>query len=88
MSLAHPLGWPRALHPRRTPCRIDESKGSRQHPCSTEHRDVVQGYRAWRESEEQAAEEHTIGYATETEDYWRDRQRPTFRLYLEGLRAT
>ena len=77
--------WPSALHPGATPCRVDQSKGNRQHPCSFSHRDVVEGYRAWRESEEEAAEKATQGYATELADYWRDRQRPTFRAYLLGI---
>jgi hypothetical protein len=83
----HPLGWPRALHPRQTPCRVDVSKGVHQHPCSVEHRNVVDGYRSWRENEEQEAERQTLAYATEVDDYWRSRQRPTFRSYLQARTA-
>ena len=85
MSRPHPLGWPNALHPSRSPCRIDRGKGRQQHRCSSAHADVVEGYRLWREVEERAAEEATHGYATELDDYWRDRQRPTFSAYLAGV---
>lgn len=81
----HPLGWPRALHPRQSPCRIDAAKGPLQHRCSAEHREIVQSYRAWREVEEQKAEVETIGYAVEEAAYWTTHKRPTFRTYLLGL---
>jgi hypothetical protein len=82
---AHPLGWQRALHPSRTHCRIDASKGVRQHRCSWSHVEVVDGYRAWREAEEAAAEAATNGYETELAEYWRENRRPTFRAYLQGV---
>jgi hypothetical protein len=86
MNGDHPLGWPRALTPRRSPCRIDQEKGRGQHPCSTAHRDLVLGYRAWKRDEEQAAEEATLGYETELADYWSTREKPTLKSYLVGTR--
>src|SRR5690348_356859 len=53
--------WPRALHPFASPCRIDPDKGLRQHRCSGSHADVVASYRAWRDGEYAAAEEHDAG---------------------------
>jgi hypothetical protein len=87
MPRPHPLGWPNALHPARSPCRIDRTKGRQQHPCSASHADVVTGYRLWRETWEDAAEAATIGYATEMTDYRRDHPAPTFRTYLTDRRA-
>lgn len=80
---AHPLGWPRALHPAECPCKVDQAKGVRQHRCSREHAELVEGYRSWREAAEQAAEAASAGYATELADYWRTAGgAPTFRRYL------
>jgi hypothetical protein len=45
----------------------------------------VDGYRAWREAEEAAAEAATNGYETELAEYWRENRRPTFRAYLQGV---
>jgi hypothetical protein len=84
VSRPHPLGWPNALHPRRSPCRIDAGKGRHQHPCSPAHADA--GYRAWRQTWEEAAEAATIGYATELTEYRRDNPAPTFRTYLTDNR--
>lgn len=88
MSRPHPLGWPHALHPARSPCRIDAGKGRRQHPCSTAHADAVAGYRAWREAWEAQAEDATHGYTTEMTDHHRDNPAPTFRTYLTDMRST
>ena len=78
----HPHNWPRALHPAQSPCRIDASLGRHQHPCSREHAELVEGYRAWRQAAEAEAEAETLGYATELADYWSTHDRPTFRTYL------
>jgi hypothetical protein len=80
--------WPAALDARRSPCQVDRSKGLRQHRCSHAHAGVVDGWRAWRDSAEQAAEAATSGHATELAEYWRDHERPTFRAYLMGMRDT
>lgn len=69
---------------RRSPCRIDQSKGARQHRCSSSHAELVEGYRLWRETEEAAAEAATMQYSAELADYWQQRTRPTFRAYLLG----
>jgi hypothetical protein len=79
---AHPLGWPRALHPAQSPCRHDTSLGRRMHRCSAAHASLVDGYRAWREAAHETAEAATLGYATELADYWREHPAPTFREYL------
>lgn len=78
--------WPRALHPFRSPCRIDAGKGLRQHRCSASHASLVDGYRAWRDSAYAAAEDVTRGYGTELDEYWQTRTRPTFGAYLQGMR--
>jgi hypothetical protein len=80
---AHPFAhWTRALHPSRSPCRVDAAKGLLQHRCSRSHAELVDGYRAWREVAHAAAEASTIGYDTELVDYWSSHERPTFRAYL------
>jgi hypothetical protein len=80
--------WPNALPPHLSGCRIDAGKGLRQHRCSVAHRAVVDGYRAWRETEELMAEAATHGYATELAEYWSTHGRPTFGAYLRGLART
>lgn len=80
--------WPRALPPHRSSCRIDASKGLRQHRCSRSHTELVDGYRAWREAAEQAAEAATNGYATELAEYWQQHERPTLKAYLQGTGRT
>lgn len=84
----HTRTWPRALPGHRTSCRIDASKGLRQHRCSVAHRELVDGYRAVVRHEEQQAEAATHGYDTELADYWRDHPRTTFRDYLTSRRHT
>jgi hypothetical protein len=89
MNRPHPLGWPNALHPRETPCRVDPTKVRRQHPCSPAHRALVDGYRAWRDGEYDRAEAADAGDAhTPRNDpgtYWTTAARPTFRAYLAAL---
>lgn len=89
MSRPHPLDWPNALHPRRSPCRIDATKGTRQHPCSTAHADMVEGYRSWRDGEYALAEQTEAGTAHSPRDepgtYWETRTRPTFGTYLREM---
>jgi len=51
------------------------------------HDDLMAGYYAAREAQEQEAEAVAIGYATETAEYYRDHERLTFRKYLEGMRG-
>lgn len=80
--------WSRAIPPHRSPCRIDAGKGLAQHRCSASHADTVSGYRTWRDSEYASAETATGAYASELSDYWRDRPRPTFRAYLQGIART
>lgn len=82
----HSRTWPNALPQHRTPCRIDETKGVHQHRCSATHRDAVEGYRAWRAAELEAAEAATLAYGTEEDEYWETRTRPTFKAYLQGMR--
>lgn len=85
-GMEHTRTWPRALPGHRSGCRVDASKGLRQHRCSEAHRTLVDGYRAWREHEERQAEAESIGYATEETDYWQTHTRPTFRTYLLAQR--
>lgn len=82
----HSRTWPSALPHHKTPCRADSSKGLAQHRCSRAHRDAVQGYHAWRDSEYAAAEAATHGYETELAEYWSAHPRPTFKAYLQGMR--
>lgn len=84
----HPLGWPNALHPSRSPCRIDRAKGVHQHRCSASHADRVESHHLWREIEERVAEETAIGYATELEEYWKTHERPTFARFLRDMRES
>lgn len=77
--------WPNALPGHRTSCRIDASKGLRQHRCSSAHVALVDGYRAYREHAYRAAEDASIGYATEEADYWRTHERPTLKAYLLAM---
>lgn len=67
---AHPLGWPKALHPSRSPCRIDASKGKRQHRCSAHHAGLVESFRLAQEAQDRRAEAATGAYATELADYF------------------
>ena len=78
--------WPAALKASHSPCRVDRSKGLRQHRCSRAHAELVDGYRAWRDAAEADAEAATNGYATELDDYWRDHERPTLKAWLTGMR--
>lgn len=78
--------WPNALPSHRSPCRPDRTKGLRQHRCSWSHASAVEGYRAIRQYEEDAAEVATGGYATELAEYWAEHPRTTFRDYLLGMR--
>jgi hypothetical protein len=80
----HPLGWPRALAPSLSPCRIDAGKGRHQHPCSPAHRDTVAGYRAYRDGEYARAELVAAGTAHSPRDESPGIPRPTFRDYLTG----
>lgn len=82
----HTRTWPNALPGHRSPCRIDSTKGLRQHRCSAAHASAVEGYRAWREHELAQAEAATHGYETELAEYWREHERPTFKAYLLGMR--
>lgn len=84
----HPLGWPNALHPSRSPCRIDAAKGSRQHRCSGMHADRVESYRSWRDSEYEAADAAAYGapHSPGDEEYWVGRERPTFARFLRDMR--
>lgn len=66
----HPLGWPNALHPSRSPCRIDKAKGRRQHPCSAAHADLVESFRLEQHAQDLRAEAATNGHATELADYF------------------
>lgn len=77
-----PAGWPNALNPRRSPCRIDTEKGRHQHRCSRVHADLVREYRTWRDTEHDLAETATLGYAKDLAAYWETRERPTFRNWL------
>lgn len=77
--------WPNALPGHRSPCRVDASKGLRQHRCSTAHRALVDGYRSWAESARLAAEAVTHGYEAELAEYWQAHERPTFRAYLLAM---
>lgn len=74
--------WPLALQPHRSPCRVDASKGLRQHRCSAHHAYVVEAYRSWRDGILAAAEEETHAYAGDERAYWREHDRPTFRAFL------
>lgn len=81
----HPLGWPNALPPWRSPCSIDTTKGAGQHRCSSAHSSMIETYRAYRDHLNAEAEEWAIGYATETETYWREvkpGQRPNLPRFL------
>ncbi len=79
---------PRALPDRRSPCRIDQSKGNRRHPCSAEHASLVEGYRLAVEAQNARAESATLGYETELRTYFdRDdgtERRLNFRDWLTG----
>lgn len=86
----HPLGWPNALPPWRSPCRIDESKGKGQHRCSHAHGTMIETYRAYRDHLNAEADEWAIGYATELETYWREvkpGQRPNLPRFLTMWRG-
>lgn len=80
------MGWPRALHPRRSPCRIDAGKGRHQHRCSASHAGIVDGYCAYRDAAYAAAEDATGGYGAELAEYWQSHERPTLRAYLLAMR--
>jgi hypothetical protein len=87
--------WPNALHPFRSPCRIDPDKGFRQHRCSGSHASAVQSYRAWRDGEYAAAETHDTGTANspghdagDGDAYFDTRARPTFGAFLTMMRDT
>lgn len=80
----HTRTWPNALPGHRTSCRIDTSKGLRQHRCSSAHRALVDGYRAWHEHEHEQAEAATQQYDTELADYWSTHTRPTLKAYLQS----
>lgn len=86
----HPLGWPNALPPNLTPCRVDTSKGKAQHRCSGSHASMVETYRAYRDHLNEEAEAWAIGYATETETYWREvrpGERPNLPRFLTMWRG-
>lgn len=87
MSRPHPLGWPNALAPSLSPCRIDKAKGTHQHPCSGHHASMVESYRSWRDGEYALAEEAAAGGPNEAGDewYWQDRERPTFGAFLKMM---
>jgi hypothetical protein len=81
--------WPNALHPFRSPCRIDPDKGLGQHRCSVSHASAVESYRAWRDGEYAAAEAHDAGTASspghdagDGDAYFDTRARPTFGTFL------
>src|ERR671926_2018602 len=61
--------WPNALPGHKSPCRVDSSKGLRQHRCSPAHRDLEEGYRTWRQSWEDRLEAAAMGYATEEAEF-------------------
>lgn len=46
------------------------------------HDQLMAGYYAIREAEEQAAEDATCGYATELAEWWAEHPRTTFKIYL------
>ncbi len=85
-----PEPWPNALPDRRSPCRIDQAKGPHRHRCSLAHADLVEGYRLAVEAQNVRAESATLGYETETREYFdRDdgtERRLTFRDWLTGSR--
>ena len=76
----------------RSPCRIDKAKGPRRHACSTEHADIVEGFREAQRLQEERAERECIGYATELEAYFHPQngveRRLTFRDWLLQSRDT
>lgn len=74
-----------ALPDRRSPCRIDRTKGRRRHHCSPAHAELVEGYRLAAEDQDRRAEAWSHGYATELAEFYRDVEpRLTFRVWLEG----
>lgn len=68
-------------------CRIDKTKPN-PHPCSRYHADLVEGYRSWRDVEHARAEQESIGYQTELDEYWETHTRPTFGRFLRDMRHT
>lgn len=75
-----------AIPDRRSPCRIDQAKGTRRHHCSAEHADLVESFRLAQEAQNLRAEAMTLGYATELRAYFdRDdgtERRVTFKHWL------
>lgn len=77
---------------RRSPCRIDQAKGNRRHPCSEAHADLVKGFRIAQHEQNERAEAVTLGYETELADYFHPQNgqecRLTFRDWLLQSRDT
>jgi hypothetical protein len=76
---------------RRSPCRIDQAKGNRRHPCSREHADLVADFRREQHAQWLRAQAATHGYATELAAYFGDdgahdavERRLTFKDWLIG----
>lgn len=80
-----------ALPERRSPCRIDEDKGSRRHHCSRQHAELVRGFRLAQDDQRRRAGARTHGYARELAAYFGDdgtgdavERRLTFKDWLIG----
>jgi len=79
------------LPDRQSPCRIDQKKGNRRHPCSWQHADLVEGFYLEQHAQQQRAEAATGGYETELAAYFGDdgagnavEKRLTFKDWLAG----
>jgi len=66
-------------------CRIDMTKAPRQHRCSRQHAELVDGYQSARTAQEARAEAYSAGYATELAEFYRDVEpRVLFKDWLIG----